>query len=165
MIKPGRIILCEDDRALLGEAQVMLITKGYTPFIAKLSNIFTIDYWKRMSPTKDDLIVMDLNFKDYTDSKTGQRVTLNYSGLDILKLLNKEQKTQLPGLEQVLVATSLKNQLTSPYLCLDIGNFKLYDLEKAVSGDRKTINVRSYGQALVDKIDAIYAKTAKPINR
>ncbi len=164
MIKPGRIILCEDDRTLLSEAQVMLTTRGYTPFIAKLSNIFAIDYWKRANLTTDDLIVMDLNFKDYTDSKTLEKVTLNYSGLNVLTLLNKE-KSQLPGLEQVLVATSLRNQLTSPDLCLDIDQFRVYGLEKAVSGDRKTVNIQSYGQALVATIDAIYAHKVKPINR
>ena len=151
-----RIIMVEDDQRLVAEATPRLIVGGYTPFNTKLEETNTIEYWKKVNPTKDDLVVMDLNFK---------LAGVNFSGLTVLNLLNREkQRGQLPGLEQVLVATSLKRQLDSPDICLDLTAYRVYGLEKAVGPNNQVVS-GSYANSLVDTIDKVYAGTARQLNR
>ena len=151
-----RIIMVEDDQRLVAEATPRLIVGGYTPFNTKLEETNTIEYWKKVNPTKDDLVVMDLNFK---------LAGVNFSGLTVLNLLNREkQKGQIPGLEQVLVATSLKRQLDSPDICLDLTAYRVYGLEKAVGPNNQVVS-GSYANSLVDTIDKVYAGTARQLNR
>ena len=151
-----RIIMVEDDQRLVAEATPRLIVGGYTPFNTKLEETNTIEYWKKVNPTKDDLVVMDLNFK---------LAGANFSGLTVLNLLNREkQKGQIPGLEQVLVATSLKRQLDSPDICLDLTAYRVYGLEKAVGPNNQVVS-GSYANSLVDTIDKVYAGTARQLNR
>ena len=181
-----RIIMVEDGQRLVAEATPRLIVGGYTPFNTKLEETNTIEYWKKVNPTKDDLVVMDLNFK---------LAGVNFSGLTVLNLLNREkQKGQIPGLEQVLVATSLKRQLDSPDICLDLTAYRVYGLEKVwvekslkqqlnspdicldltayrVYGLEKAVGPNnqvvsgSYANSLVDTIDKVYAGTARQLNR
>ena len=151
-----RIIMVEDDQRLVAEATPRLIVGGYTPFNTKLEETNTIEYWKKVNPTKDDLVVMDLNFK---------LAGVNFSGLTVLNLLNREkQRGQLPGLEQVLVATSLKQQLNSPDICLDLTAYRVYGLEKAMGPNNQVVS-GSYANSLVDTIDKVYAGTARQLNR
>src|SRR3989338_1080337 len=151
-----RIIMVEDDQRLVAEATPRLIVGVYTPLHTKLEETNTIEYWKKVNPTKDDLVVMDLNFK---------LAGVNFSVLTVLNLLNREkQRGQIPGLEQVLVATSLKRQLDSPDICLDLTAYRVYGLEKAVGPNNQVVS-GSYANSLVDTIDKVYAGTARQLNR
>ncbi len=149
-----RIIIVEDDQKLVAEATPLLIVRGYQPFHTKLAETNTLKYWQQVNPTPTDLVVMDLNFK---------LAGMSFSGLTVLNLLNREkQRGQLCGLEQVLVATSLKQQLNSPGICLDLTAYRVYGLEKAMGPNNQVVG--SYAHSLVDTIDQIYAGKAKQLN-
>ncbi len=151
-----RIIMVEDDQNLLQEAQARLMAGGYTPLLAKIEETNTVNYWIGINLTKDDLVVMDLNFK---------LARVSFSGIDVLRMLDTEKmRGQLPGLEQVLVATGTKGQLSSVDIRLDLTKYNVYGIEKAMSADGKAV-VGSYGQSLLNAVNDIYRGKGKILNR
>ena len=143
-----RIFLLEDDQNLVAQAQAALAT-AYQFNEVLLSEGNSVLYWTSLGLTANDLPVLDLNLKS------------GYSGKDVLRLLEREKrKGTLNGLEQVVVATSMKQEISPGSVNPDIAlldGFKVYGLEKGKEGG-------SYGSSLAAIIETIYAGIAKPLN-
>lgn len=150
-----RIILLEDDKNLVHEAEATL-SRTYDFKEVPLSEANNAQYWQRLNLTAEDIPVLDLNLKS------------KYSGLDVLRLLQREKASgRLAGLEQVLVATSLKGQVSPESVSPDIAfidEFSVYGIEKGQDAMRK-VDVADYGTSLVSMINSIYAGSATPLNR
>ncbi len=150
-----RIFLLEDDKNLVHEAEATL-GEMYKFHEVPLSQANSVEYWRGLALTGDDIPIIDLNLKS------------KYSGLDVIRLLQREKSAgALNGLEHVLVATSLKGQVApgsvSPDLAF-VDGFRVYGVEKGVDAARK-VDVADYGTSLASMIGRIYAGTATPLNR
>ncbi len=114
-------------------------------------------YWRELGVGAEDLVVLDLNFKNYVDPDTRQRIALSFSGKDVLRVLDADKKRGgLPGLERVLIATSMKAEVDPKQVSPDIAlldGFKVYGLEKAIGQNGQ---IMGYGRSLAEKIHQIY---------
>ncbi|GEM_PF-1462042 len=131
-------------------------------------------YWNTLSIEAADLVVLDLNFKNYVNPETNVRTPLSFSGKEVLRTLEQEKKRgNLVGLERVLVATSMKAEVDPKHVSVDIAfveGFKVYGLEKAMD---QTGRIVDYGRSLAYKIHQIYEgaagrvgeKIALPLNQ
>lgn len=147
----GKIFIAEDEKDLIMEAEGAFSTEEYQIYEVDLEQANKPEYWESIDITKDDLVVLDLNFK------------MAYSGLDTLRLLETEkEKGHLAGLERVLVATSLKQQIDSPDVAF-VNGFDVYGLEKGVDASRQ-VDVAAYGNCLLSKVKSIYSGSEKAVN-
>ncbi len=114
-------------------------------------------YWRGLEIGREDLIVLDLNFKNYINPITREKTHLSFSGKEVLRVLEQEKKiAQLPGLERVLIATSMRAEVDPKQVSPDIAlvdGFNVYGLEKAVGPNGQIIG---YGRSLAEKIHQIY---------
>src|SRR3989338_614120 len=87
-------------------------------------------YWNTLGIEAADLVVLDLNFKNYVNPETNVRTPLSFSGKEVLRTLQQEKKRgNLVGLERVLVATSMKAEVDPKHVSPDIAfveGFKVY---------------------------------------
>ncbi len=115
-------------------------------------------YWMNLHIQTDDLIVLDLNFKEYRDPTTQQKAALVCSGKDILARLEQcKQQGYVLELERVLIATSNVREIDPRNPSWDIAKiegFDVYGLAKGIDARGKVIN---YGESLVQRIKDIYA--------
>lgn len=158
-----KIFLLEDDPRLVEEARIALTDKGYTFQEVDLSKAYnagnklqTEQYWIGLGITSQDLVILDLNFK---------QKGVNYSGIEVLRFID-ESKGKLEGLERVLVATSMKQQLNSPDVCLTRNTppaLSVYGMEKATDAKRE-VKLMDYGTGLGNTVDRIYQGTERPLN-
>ncbi len=118
-------------------------------------------YWSSLGIEAEDLVVLDLNFKNYVNPETKVRTPLSFSGKEVLRTLEQgKKKGSLAGLEQVLVATSMKAEVDPKHVSPDLAfveGFKVYGLEKAVD---QTGRIIDYGRSLAYMIHQIYEGAA-----
>ena len=154
----AKLYLVEDSKSLIEQAHAAFQGGGYVVVEVDLQKANTSKYWRGVRIKPHDLIILDLNLEE-----SG----LRYSGLDVLKLFEyeKNQQRTLRGLEQVLVATSVRHQVDPEYVFPEIAlaiGFTIYGLEKGV--DPVTDKVTNYGKSLRDMVERIYAHQAIPLN-
>lgn len=149
-----RVYIVEDDPRLIPEAQVS--GRGrYEVVGVSIPQSNDPTYWHGCDLQPKDTVVVDLNLR------------AGHSGYDVLSLLAKEKAAaHLSGLENVLVATSLREQVEPEKVDPRIGllrGFKVYGLEKSTDA-RRSVDVQRYGASLVDMIDRISRGEDSPLN-
>ncbi len=115
-----RVYIVEDDSRLISEAQVS--GRGHYEVVGvAISQSDDPTYWDGLDLQPDDTVVVDLNLR------------ADHSGYDVLSLLEREKAAHhLSGLENVLVATSLREQVEPERIDPRIGllrGFKVFGLE------------------------------------
>ena len=128
----------------------------YTITEIDLAQAMDIEYWDSLGINADDTVVLDIDFQEYKDPKTLQKVGLMYNGKDVLDFLDeqKQQHNFLNGLERVLVATSNVRMIEpqNPELSF-IRGFDIYGLAKGKDGEG---NIIDYGKSVVQFLNAMY---------
>ncbi len=119
-------------------------------------------YWNKLEITTNDTVVLDLNFNNYRDIHTREKRVVDFTGKDVLKVLEAEKrKRSLPGLERVLVATSLPLEVDSANpaaFYVGIQGFDLYGMEKGRDIQGRVIG---YGRSLAERLVALYSDFAR----
>ncbi len=152
---PSRIFVMEDEKELITEARGAL-SPEYQVGEVDVSQANNLGYWQGLGIMPEDLVVLDLNLREPT-----------YSGLDVLRRLEDgKRRGNLPGLDKVLVATSIRGQVNPANPSGDIAlttGFDVYGLEKGVDASGR-ITPAGYGASLADKVESIYAGSDTPLN-
>ncbi len=160
-----RIYLVEDDKALIQEAQRHLPDNYYVVDVP-LGEASKGEYWRTLALTPQDLPVIDLNLRQ------------QYNGKAILQLLQREKRAgRLSGLERVLVATAIREDLQPGYdgIISSVKAYRIYGLAKDMKAvptvqrngrviNREDVDVRTYGYLLKVMVEKIYGGIAVPIN-
>lgn len=148
------VYIVEDDPRLISEAQVSGHGR-YEVIGVPVSQSNDPTYWQALDLQAGDTLVIDLNLR------------ADHSGYDVLSLLEREKAARrLGGLENVLVATSLREQVELKKVDPRIGllrGFRVYGLEKGTDV-RRNVDVQRYGTSLLDMIDRIYCGEEAPLN-
>ena len=148
----NRILLVEDDNNLAEQAMQMLQKESYEPLRVQIEYAMEFSEWQSYGITPRDLVVLDLNFKI---------AGVKYSGKDVLKVLeNGKQRGILPGLEKILIATSMKAEVDPRQVSPDIAfideRIKMYGLEKGVNQTTRMVDSQGYAVSLLAAIHEIY---------
>ncbi len=157
----NRIFIVEDDVQLASQAYNSLANAGYEPVRIDLNYANDITEWSRQQIQSKDLVVLDLNFK---------LAGVNYSGKEVLRLLEQGKKTNvLAGLDQILVATSMRGEVdprqVSPEIAFIDERIAMYGLEKGVNQLTRAVDPLTYGQSVLHAVDEIYRGTRTVLNR
>lgn len=159
----AKIFLLEDDSSLVQQAKQALTGRGYQFEQIDLLQAYvkdrltTLQYWQGLGITPKDLVVLDINFK---------QKGVNYNGLEVLEFIDSAKtQRQLLGLEKVLMATSMKDQLNS----FDVRGTRtqppvlsVYGMEKATNAKHEVTGI--YATDLCDKVARIYSGQETPLN-
>ncbi len=157
----NRIFIVEDDMQLASQAYNSLASAGYEPIRIDLKYANDISEWSGQQIQHTDLVILDLNFK---------LIGVNYSGKDILRLLEQGKKTNvLVGLEQILIATSMRGEVdprqVSPEIAFIDERIAMYGLEKGVNQLTRAVDPQTYGQSVLQAVNEIYRGTRTVLNR
>lgn len=156
------VYIAEDDKSLIREA-----TKAFYPnyFVYELdiTKSGNVDDWGKLDLTKNDFVVLDLNYSG--DPQLKGRI----SGLDTLNFLLQEKKAgRLGGLVNIIIATShtgvIDPESLEPLIgCADESLLKIYGLDKVVAGEDKV--VVNYGERLKQYVEQIKKGEVQPLNQ
>ena len=156
-----KIFLMEDDPNLVQQAKQALTGRGYQFQLVDLLQAYvkseqaTVQYWQELGIKPEDLVILDLNFKQQG---------VNYSGLQVLDFIDTAKgQGKLLGLEKVLVATNMKAQLDSPDILLK-DNVIIYGMEKTTNAKHE-VNPMGYAANLCDKVNRIYRGQEEQLNK
>ncbi len=174
------IYIVEDEERLLDEAyrelealyeinlsinQGILQEKRECPYKLRrvdLPHANEAKYWRQLGIKTEDTVVLDLNFSHYRDVHTREHTKVDFTGKDVLKVLEAEKrKGNLPTLEKVLVATSLPLEVDSANpsaFYVGIQGFDVYGMEK---GRDRQGRVIGYGRSLAERLVALYSDFAR----
>ena len=154
-----KIIFVEDDEDLRREAQTQLTAGGYIFQSADISQTMKLDYWKSVGITNEYLVALDLNL-----SKAG----VSFNGIDAFRTLRRAKETGiLPGLEYVLIQTSVKGEASPANANPEFVTnrlFRVYGQEKAQNPVTRVIESENYGANLKSMIDNIFKGEVKQLN-